>query len=128
MYSVQDERLEPLKRKSSSVYIVESDNDFFLGVLFKHINNSVSHFRGFFCFGFFFCCCCYCAEVCMTVKHNVCVCACVGGWVCVLRVKVFKGLGSSHERQIKFTDGKPCLNEDIHIMPRHIHENYNVTG
>lgn len=28
MYSVQDERLD-LKRKSSSVYIVESDNDFF---------------------------------------------------------------------------------------------------
>lgn len=29
MYSVQDERLDPLKGKSSSVYIVESDNDFF---------------------------------------------------------------------------------------------------
>lgn len=40
MYSVQDERLDLLKRKSSSVYIVESDNDFFV-VLFKHINNSV---------------------------------------------------------------------------------------
>lgn len=33
MYSVQDERLDPLKRKSSSVYIVESDNDFFLCVI-----------------------------------------------------------------------------------------------
>lgn len=32
MYSVQDERLDLLKRKSSSVYIVESDNDsFFFG-------------------------------------------------------------------------------------------------
>lgn len=29
VYSVQDERLDPLKRKSSSVYIVGSDNDFF---------------------------------------------------------------------------------------------------
>lgn len=29
VYSVQDERLDSLKRKSSSVYIVESDNDFF---------------------------------------------------------------------------------------------------
>lgn len=51
MYSVQDERLDPLKRKSTSVYIVESDNDFFFfffGVLFKHINNSVSPFRAFF--------------------------------------------------------------------------------
>ncbi len=33
MYSVQDERLDPLKRKSSSVYIVESDNDFFWCVI-----------------------------------------------------------------------------------------------
>lgn len=47
MYSVQDERLD-LKRKSSSVYIVESDNDFFFVVLFKHINNSVRPFRFFF--------------------------------------------------------------------------------
>lgn len=29
MYSAQDERLDPLKRKTTSVYIVESDNDFF---------------------------------------------------------------------------------------------------
>lgn len=54
MYSVQDERLDLLKRKSSSVYIVESDNDsFFLGggvVLFKHINNSVRWLRCFFVF------------------------------------------------------------------------------
>lgn len=50
MYSVQDERLDPLKGKSSSVYIVESDNDFFFfGVLFKQINNSVTPFRFFFC-------------------------------------------------------------------------------
>lgn len=48
MYSVQDERLDPLKGKSSSVYIFESDNDFFFGVLFKQINNSVSPFRFFF--------------------------------------------------------------------------------
>lgn len=33
MYSVQDERLDPLKRKSTSVYIVESDNDFFWCVI-----------------------------------------------------------------------------------------------
>lgn len=33
MYSVQDERLDPLKGKSSSVYIVESDNDFFWCVI-----------------------------------------------------------------------------------------------
>ena len=33
VYSVQDERLDPLKRKSSSVYIVESDNDFFWCVI-----------------------------------------------------------------------------------------------
>lgn len=56
VYSVQDERLDPLKRKSSSVYIVGSDNDFFFGVLFKQINNSVRPFR------FSFSCCCYCAE------------------------------------------------------------------
>lgn len=55
MYSVQDERLD-LKRKSSSVYIVESDNDFFFVVLFKHINNSVRPFR------FFFPRCCYCRD------------------------------------------------------------------
>lgn len=46
VYSVQDERLD-LKRKSSSVYIVESDNDFFFVVLFKQINNSVRCFRFF---------------------------------------------------------------------------------
>lgn len=61
VHSVQDERLDSLKRKSSSVYIAESDNDFFLGVLFKLINNSVSLF---FFFSFFFCCCCcYCATL-----------------------------------------------------------------
>lgn len=51
MHSVQDERLDPLKRKSGSVYIVGSDNDFFFcffGVSFKHINNSVSPLRFFF--------------------------------------------------------------------------------
>lgn len=41
VYSVQDERLDPQKRKSSSVYIVESDNDFVVVVVvfvfFKHI-------------------------------------------------------------------------------------------
>lgn len=36
MYSVQDERLDLLKRKSSSVYIVESDNDFFCCVIQAH--------------------------------------------------------------------------------------------
>lgn len=70
MYSVQDERLDPLKRKSSSVYTVESDNDFFLGVLFKHINNSVTPFRFFVLF-----CCCYCAEVLCEGKMQVCTLA-----------------------------------------------------
>lgn len=69
MYSVQDERLDPLKRKSSSVYIVESDNDFFFGVLFKQINNSVSPFR-FFPFFFCCCCCCYCAQF-RLCRYNV---------------------------------------------------------
>lgn len=57
MYSVQDERLDPLKRKSSSVYIVESDNDFFWCVIQANKQFSQS-FRIFF-----FSCCCYCAEV-----------------------------------------------------------------
>lgn len=49
MYSVQDERLDPLKRKSSSVYIVESDNDFFWCVIQANKQFSQS-FRIFFFF------------------------------------------------------------------------------
>lgn len=68
VYSVQDERLDPLKGKSSSVYIVESDNDFFFfGVLFKQINNSVTPFR------FFFLYCCCCAEALCAGLMYVCV-------------------------------------------------------
>lgn len=44
MYSVQDERLDPLKGKSSSVYIVESDNDFFCCVIQAHKQFSLSFF------------------------------------------------------------------------------------
>lgn len=78
VYSVQDERLDPLKRKSSSVYIFESDNDFFLGVLFKHINNSVTPFRFFL----------FCVLCCVKVK-----CRCVRLCVCVHRLNM-KGRSS----------------------------------
>lgn len=55
MYSVQDERLDLLKRKSSSVYIVESDNDsLFLGcVIQAHKQFSQMVEKLFFCFLFF---------------------------------------------------------------------------
>lgn len=57
MYSVQDERLDLLKRKSSSVYIVESDNDSFFGCVIqahKQFSQMVEMF--------FFPRCCYCTD------------------------------------------------------------------
>lgn len=62
VYSVQDERLDPLKRESSSVYIVESDNDFFFGVI--QASKQFSQ-----CFTFFFSLLLLCAAQCVQVMY-----------------------------------------------------------
>lgn len=76
MYSAQDERLDPLKRKTTSVYIVESDNDFFFCVC-GCVIQAHKQFSQVFSVFFFFSVVTLGAEVPCDSIMQVCVCACV---------------------------------------------------
>lgn len=81
MYSVQDERLDPLKGKSSSVYIVESDNDFFWCVIQANKQFSQSVF--------------------FSLLLLLCRCLCLCETVFIMAL---------YKRHIKFTERMHCLN------------------
>lgn len=83
MYSVQDERLDPLKRKSSSVYIVGSDNDFFFSFFWCVIQANKQFSQAFHIFFFLLLLLCR-GAVC---RYKVCVYVCVRGFWSWLHMK-----------------------------------------